>query len=269
VSALNSGEAPRARPLALREQLEHSLGDSAKINAPHVDGIRRQLRLPWAWCPIAAQRAGVGLSGRRTPHQHATIDRYSSAAVRALPLRLSGLVAIEPVIHGDGRGFFTETYRREWHEQAGIPPDQQFLQDNHSRSARGVVRGMHFHVGDGVAKLVRCARGRILDVAVDLRRGSPTYGQWEGVELDEQSMRTLYVPVGFAHGFCVLSVVADVLYKQTAYYDPAVERGIVWNDPDVGIEWPLPVEELTVSERDAAAPRLRDIEQELPFTWPS
>jgi dTDP-4-dehydrorhamnose 3,5-epimerase len=189
--------------------------------------------------------------------------------VRAVPLRISGLVAIEPVVHGDERGFFAETYRREWHEDAGIPLEAQFVQDNHSRSTRGVVRGMHFHIGDGVAKLVRCGRGRILDVAVDLRRGSPTYGQWEGVELDDQSMRTLYVPVGFAHGFCVLSGVADVLYKQSAYYDPAVERGIAWNDPDIGIQWPLTDAELIVSERDAAAPRLSEMEDELPFRWSS
>ena len=189
--------------------------------------------------------------------------------MRALTVRLSGLVVIQPSIHGDERGFFCETYRHNWHAQLGIPPQMQFVQDNHSRSARGVVRGMHFHIGEGVAKLVRCARGRILDVAVDLRRGSPTYGHWEGIELDEESMRTLYVPVGFAHGFCVLSEVADVLYKQTAYYDPAVERGIAWNDPDVGIQWPLPDEELTVSERDADAPRLREIEEELPFSWRS
>jgi dTDP-4-dehydrorhamnose 3,5-epimerase len=189
--------------------------------------------------------------------------------VRAVPLRLPGLVAIEPAVHGDERGFFAETYRREWHPEAGIPHEDEFVQDNHSRSARGVVRGMHFHVGDGVAKLVRCARGRILDVAVDLRRGSPTHGQWEGVKLDEEGMRILYVPVGFAHGFCVLSDVADVLYKQTAYYDPAVERGIAWNDPDIAIQWPLPAEQLIVSERDAAAPTLREVEHELPFTWNS
>jgi dTDP-4-dehydrorhamnose 3,5-epimerase len=187
--------------------------------------------------------------------------------MRVLPSSLTGVVIIEPSIHGDERGFFTETYRREWHAQAGIAADEQFVQDNHSRSTRGVVRGMHFQVGAGVAKLVRCARGRILDVAVDLRRGSPTYGQWEGVELDEQSMRELYVPVGFAHGFCVLSDVADVLYKQTAYYDGAVERGFAWNDPDVGIEWPLPVAELLVSERDAEAPLLSEIADELPFQW--
>ncbi len=187
--------------------------------------------------------------------------------MRALTVHLPGLVVIEPTVYSDERGFFCETYRHEWHAEAGIPEDELFIQDNHSRSTRGVLRGMHFHVGDGVAKLVRCARGSILDVAVDLRRGSPTYGRWEAVELDEQSMRELYVPVGFAHGFCVLSDVADVLYKQSAYYDPDVERGIAWNDPDVGIDWPLPTEELTVSERDAAAPRLSEIADELPFEW--
>jgi dTDP-4-dehydrorhamnose 3,5-epimerase len=187
--------------------------------------------------------------------------------MRTISAGLQGLVIIEPSVHPDERGFFSETYRREWHAEAGIPEDQQFVQDNHSRSTRGVLRGMHFHIGDGVGKLVRCARGRILDVAVDLRKGSPTYGQWEGVELDEQSMRELYVPIGFAHGFCVLSDVADVLYKQTAYYDPSVERGIAWNDPDVAIKWPLPADELIVSARDAVAPRLSEVADELPFEW--
>jgi dTDP-4-dehydrorhamnose 3,5-epimerase len=187
--------------------------------------------------------------------------------VRALTVRLAGLVVIQPSVHADERGFFTETYRHNWHGELGIPPQRQFVQDNHSRSARGVLRGMHFQVGEGVAKLVRCARGRILDVAVDLRRGSPTYGQWEAFELDDESMRALYVPVGFAHGFCVLSDVADVLYKQTAYYDPALERGIAWDDPDVAVQWPLPPEELIVSERDAEAPTLSEIAEELPFEW--
>ena len=187
--------------------------------------------------------------------------------MQVLATRLSGLVLIEPDVHGDARGFFSEIYRQEWHERLGIPAQERFIQDNHSRSARGVLRGMHFHIGDGVAKLVRCARGRVLDVAVDLRRGSPTYAQWEGVELDDESMRELYVPIGFAHGFCVLSEVADVLYKQTAYYDPAVERGIAWNDPQVGIEWPLPVEQLTISERDSHAPLLAEIAGELPFVY--
>jgi dTDP-4-dehydrorhamnose 3,5-epimerase len=187
--------------------------------------------------------------------------------VYAQTARLAGLVLIEPAVHADGRGFFSETYRREWHERWGIPPTEQFIQDNHSRSTRGVLRGMHFQIGAGVAKLVRCSRGRILDVAVDLRAGSPTYGQWEGVELDDEGMRELYVPVGFAHGFCVLSDVADVLYKQTAYYDTALERGIAYDDPDVGIEWPLPAEQLIVSPRDAAAPRLAQVADELPFRW--
>jgi dTDP-4-dehydrorhamnose 3,5-epimerase len=187
--------------------------------------------------------------------------------MNVLSTRLDGLVAIEPAAFVDERGFFCETYRGAWHEQLGIADDQRFLQDNHSRSARGVLRGMHFQLGDGVAKLVRCARGRILDVAVDLRRESPTYGQWDGMELDDQNLRELYVPVGFAHGFCVLSDVADVIYKQTAYYDRELERGIAWNDPDVGIQWPLGEDELIVSERDAAAPLLRDLEDELPFLY--
>lgn len=187
--------------------------------------------------------------------------------MHATTCRLDGLTIIEPAVYGDERGFFSETWRRSWHADAGIPQGEEFVQDNHSRSACGVVRGMHFHIGAGVAKLVRCGRGRILDVAVDLRRGSPTYGQWEGVELDGESLRELYVPVGFAHGFCVLSDIADVLYKQTAYYDPTVERGIAWNDPDIAIAWPLPRERLIVSERDSAAPRLREIEGELPFVY--
>src|SRR6202012_910249 len=123
----------------------------------------------------------------------------TSAAVRVLPTRLTGLVAIEPVVDGDERGFFCEPYRAEWHAELGLARDERFVQDNHSRSACGVLRGMHFQLGEGLGKLVRCARGRILDVAVDLRQGSPTYGEWEGVELDEQGMRQLYVPVGFAH----------------------------------------------------------------------
>lgn len=187
--------------------------------------------------------------------------------MRIVPTAISGLVALEPVAHSDERGFFIETYRQQWQEQIGMTADERFVQDNHSRSTHGVVRGLHFQVGAGVAKLVRCARGRILDVGVDLRRGSPTYGQWAGVELDEKSMRELFVPVGFAHGFCVLSDVADVMYKQTGYYDPEVERGIAWDDPEIAVDWSLPVEELKVSERDAAAPRLGEMAAELPFEW--
>jgi dTDP-4-dehydrorhamnose 3,5-epimerase len=187
-------------------------------------------------------------------------------AVRVLPSRLAGPLLIEPAVHGDERGFFCETFRANVLSRLGVVED--FVQDNHSRSSRGVVRGLHFQVGSGVAKLVRCARGAIFDVLVDLRRGSPTYAQWEGFELSDENMRLLYAPIGFAHGFCVLSDVADVLYKQSAYYDPAVERGIAWNDPEIGIEWPLPVSELIVSARDAAAPSLRELAVELPFEYP-
>ncbi len=184
--------------------------------------------------------------------------------MRAWPLTLPGALVLEPTVHGDERGFFVETYRESELAKLGI--DDAFVQDNHSRSRAGVVRGMHFHVGVGVAKLVRCARGSILDVIVDLRRGSPTYGRWEGVELDDEGQRLLYVPIGFAHGFCTLSTVADVLYKQTAYYDPAVERAIAHDDPDIAISWPAGLD-LVVSERDAGAPRLRDVAAELPFRY--
>jgi dTDP-4-dehydrorhamnose 3,5-epimerase len=189
--------------------------------------------------------------------------------MKVIETRLSGMVVIEPAVHGDERGFFVETYKRSWHERAGIAADECFVQDNHSRSTRGVVRGLHFHMGDGVAKLVRCARGAILDVGVDLRRGSPTYGQWDAVQLDDRDMRELYVPVGFAHGFCALSDVADVIYKQTAYYAPELERAIAWNDPTIAIDWSLAQDQLTVSERDGAAPRLSEIAAELPFEWHS
>ena len=187
--------------------------------------------------------------------------------MRVLSTTLPGLHILEPVAHGDERGFFCETYRREWDSEVGIGEGELFVQDNHSRSSRGVVRGMHFHIGEGVAKLVRCGRGRILDVAVDLRRGSPTYGQWEGVELDDEAMRALYIPVGFAHGFCTLSDVADVMYKQSNYYADATERGIAFDDPDVAIQWPLPAGQLTVSARDASAPTLAEIADSLPFTY--
>jgi dTDP-4-dehydrorhamnose 3,5-epimerase len=181
--------------------------------------------------------------------------------------RIDGPVVIEPAVHGDDRGFFIETFRQSKLAELGLPEDLQFVQDNHSRSRRGVVRGIHLHVGDGVVKLVRCARGAIVDVLVDVRRGSPTYGKWEAFELNDVNHHQLLVPIGFGHGFCVVSEVADVLYKQTAYYDPAVERGFAYNDPDVGIEWPLPAEELIPSRRDATAPLLRDLAKELPFTY--
>jgi dTDP-4-dehydrorhamnose 3,5-epimerase len=168
------------------------------------------------------------------------------------------------VVHGDHRGFFHECYRREVYADLGIP--EEFVQDNHSRSGHGIVRGMHFQVGDGMAKLVRCARGAILDVVVDLRRGSPTFGEWEAFDLDDADLRQLFVPVGFAHGFCVTSDVADVVYKCSSYYDDELERGIAYDDPAVGIAWPTDLE-LHPSERDETAPALAEIEHELPFTY--
>lgn len=174
-----------------------------------------------------------------------------------LPTRLDGPILVEPTVHGDARGFFVETFRRETFAELGI--DVEFVQHNQSRSARGVLRGMHFQAG--LAKHVRCPRGRILDVVVDVRRSSPTFGQWEGFELDDVAHRQLFVPAGFAHGFCVLSDVADVAYLQDGYYDPDAERGISHADPDVGIRWPADVE-VTVSARDQAAPRLAELAPE-------
>jgi dTDP-4-dehydrorhamnose 3,5-epimerase len=178
-----------------------------------------------------------------------------------LETKLDGLVLLEPVVHGDERGFLVETFSaREW---AKVGVDAEFVQDNHSRSSAGILRGLHFQTDPGQAKLVRCVRGLIWDVAVDLRRDSPTYGQWEGYELDDVRHRQLFVPVGFAHGFCVLSEIADVHYKVSSYYDPETEAGIAWDDAAVGIEWPLA--DPQVSERDANAPTLAEIAGELPF----
>jgi dTDP-4-dehydrorhamnose 3,5-epimerase len=170
--------------------------------------------------------------------------------------RLDGLVLLTPTKHGDERGFFMETYRADAWAAQGVPTD--FVQDNQSRSRRGTVRGMHFQTSPGQGKLVRVARGRVLDVVVDIRRDSPTFGQWESFELDDEGAQQLWIPVGFAHGFCVLSDVADFVYKVTSYFDPATESGFSFADPEVGIEWPDG--ELIYSERDRDAPRLSEID---------
>jgi dTDP-4-dehydrorhamnose 3,5-epimerase len=181
-----------------------------------------------------------------------------------VPTRLDGPKLLQPKVFGDERGFFTETYRRSDMMALGIR--EEMVQDNHSRSARGVLRGMHFTVGRGAGKLVRCARGHIFDVLVDLRRGSETHGQWEGYDLTDENLRILYAPPGFAHGFCVVSEIADVVYKLDAYYDPATEREITFRDPAVGIRWPVPDDELIYSERDLNAPVLAEVADALPFT---
>lgn len=178
-----------------------------------------------------------------------------------LPTRLEGLVLIEPVVHGDERGFMLESFRRDAWAALGV--EVEFVQHNHSRSAKGTLRGIHFQTSPGQAKLIRCPRGEIVDVAVDLRRGSPTYGQWEAHVLDDVKHRQLFVPVGFGHGFAVRSDVADVAYLVSSLYDPATEAGIAWDDPEVGVEWR--VAEPLLSERDTSAPKLAEIADELPF----
>jgi len=185
--------------------------------------------------------------------------------MRRLDTRLEGPLLLAPPVFGDERGFFCETYRRSTLMELGV--QEEMVQDNHSRSRRGVVRGMHFSIGRGAAKLVRCGRGAIFDVLVDIRRGSPTFGEWEGYELTDENMHVLYAPVGFAHGFCVVSEAADVLYKQDAYYTPPTDRGFKYDDPDVAIAWPLPVDELVPSQRDLDAPLLKDVADELPFAY--
>jgi dTDP-4-dehydrorhamnose 3,5-epimerase len=185
--------------------------------------------------------------------------------MKRIETRLQGPMLFEPATFGDERGFFCETYRRSVFAELGIA--EEMVQDNQSRSRRGVVRGMHFQIGDGAAKLVRCARGEIFDVVVDLRRDSPSYGEWEGFELTGENMRVAYCPIGFAHGFCVLSEVADVIYKQSNYYSGERERGIAYDDPDIAIAWPLGAGERIVSARDAAAPRLAEVAAALPFRY--
>lgn len=182
--------------------------------------------------------------------------------MQILPTELDGTLLIEPSVFSDERGFFVETFRDEAWTAAGV--GGPFVQDNHSRSRRGTLRGMHFQLDPGQAKLVRCARGSIVDIVVDLRRDSPTFGKWEAHELDDKRMHQLYVPIGFAHGFCVTSEVADVAYKCSSYYDAVTEAGIAYDDPEIGIRWPSGIE-LVVSERDRTAPRLAEIADTLPF----
>lgn len=158
--------------------------------------------------------------------------------MKATRLAIPEVVLLEPKVFGDSRGFFYESYNeRVFREATGVAP--RFVQDNHSRSARGVLRGLHYQVRQPQGKLVRVARGAVFDVAVDVRRGSPTFGRWVGAELSEENQRQLWVPEGFAHGFLVLSESADFLYKTTDYYAPEHERSIAWNDPGIGIAWPL------------------------------
>ncbi|TBV79888.1 MAG: dTDP-4-dehydrorhamnose 3,5-epimerase [Desulfobulbaceae bacterium] len=177
---------------------------------------------------------------------------------------LPGVMVLEPERYGDSRGFFLETYREDTLRSAGI--SRRFVQDNHSRSVRGVLRGLHYQLTQPQGKLVRVARGAVFDVAVDVRSGSPTFGRWYGATLDEENMRMMYIPPGFAHGFVVLTEIADFIYKCTDYYHPQSEQGILWNDPAIGIKWP--VMEIRLSEKDGNNPDLRDQPEELLPRYP-
>jgi dTDP-4-dehydrorhamnose 3,5-epimerase len=169
---------------------------------------------------------------------------------------LDGCKLIVPTVFGDPRGFFLETYREDVFQKAGLPT--QWVQDNFSRSAKGILRGLHFQRGDAAqGKLVRCTQGTVFDVVVDLRRSSKTFGQWYGVELSETNHHMLFVPEGFAHGFCVLSEMADFQYKCTRVYNPKVEGGLIWNDPTVGIRWPLTDPKL--SDKDKVFPQWAEL----------
>lgn len=167
---------------------------------------------------------------------------------------LPGVVLVEPAVRGDERGFFMETYRADRFREYGIA--DAFVQDNHSRSARGVLRGLHYQEPYAQGKLVRCTRGELFDVAVDIRSGSPTFGKWFGINLSEANKLMLWIPAGFAHGFCALTDGADLVYKATEVYRGECDRAILWNDPEIGIEWPIG--EPILSAKDTAAPRLRD-----------
>lgn len=170
---------------------------------------------------------------------------------------LPGVLILEPKIFGDARGFFLESYNRRVFAELGLPTE--FVQDNHSRSARGVLRGLHYQIQQPQGKLVRVVRGAVYDVAVDLRRSSPTFGRWVGVELSEANQRMLWIPPGFAHGFLVLSDCADFLYKTTDFYAPEHERCLAWNDPAIGIAWPLDGEPV-LSAKDRAGKLLAEAE---------
>lgn len=180
--------------------------------------------------------------------------------MRVLPTELPGVVIIEPDVHRDGRGFFLETYHADRYRDHGIPGP--FVQDNHSQSVAGTLRGLHLQLRRPQGKLIRVVEGEVFDVAVDVRRGSPTFGRWVSVTLTADNFRQCYVPPGFAHGFCVVSPIAQLEYKCTDLYDPASEIGIAWNDPAIGISWP--VTDPILSQRDSRHPTLAELGDRLP-----
>lgn len=182
--------------------------------------------------------------------------------MRVLPTTLPGVVLLELDAFSDARGRFMETYRRDRYLGLGVAVDLDFVQDNLSTSVRGTLRGLHHQLVHPQGKLIHVTCGEIFDVAVDIRHGSPTFKKWAGVELSAENHREVYVPPGFAHGFCVTSDVAEVIYKCTDLYDPTDEFGIAWNDPEIAIRWP--VENPIISEKDSRAPRISEIAATLP-----
>ncbi len=172
--------------------------------------------------------------------------------MNVIETKLPGVLILEPKVFRDERGFFVETFRETTLRAAGI--SETFVQDNHSRSSKGILRGLHYQLVQPQGKLVRVSRGKVFDVAVDVRKGSPTFGQWFGAVLDDESLRMMYVPPGYAHGFVVLSEVADFLYRCTNYYHAVSEQCIAWNDPDIGIKWPI--SDVSLSAKDQSAPNL-------------
>ena len=197
----------------------------------------------------------------------ASISEWSQSRECPVPfkfqrLKIPDVIRVEPQKFGDARGFFVEVYKHSDFVQAGIP--EHFVQDNYSRSERGVLRGLHYQKNPTAqGKLIRCVRGGIFDVAVDIRRGSPFYGQWVGHELSENNNVMLYIPAGFAHGFLTLTDAADVLYKCTQEYSPADDRGVIWNDPDIAIPWQTA--EPLLSGKDRNHPRLREADNEFSY----
>ena len=177
--------------------------------------------------------------------------------MKAIETRLPGVLLLEPKVFGDARGFFLESWNRQTFAELGL--DLDFVQDNHSRSSKGVLRGLHYQLNEPQGKLVRVVSGAVFDVAVDVRRSSPHFGRWVGYELSADNPRMLWIPPGFAHGFLVLSETADFLYKTTAYYAPQWDRGIRWDDPQIGVAWPLDGAP-TLSAKDVVQPLLRDAE---------
>ena len=183
--------------------------------------------------------------------------------MNVIETELPGVLIIEPNVYGDERGFFQETFHAKRYVDCGI--SKPFVQDNHSRSGKGILRGLHYQLRQPQGKLVRVTQGVAFDVAVDIRKGSPTFGKWVGVTLSEENFRQIYVPPGFAHGFCTLSDRVDFLYKCTDYYAPDDEHGLIWDDPDIGIVWPDIGTSYRLSDKDRRNPRLRDVDSQLPI----